>query len=77
LIVDCTRPEPLAKAATELLLDAGRREAMGRAGRELVLERFDWPPLAAKAAEILGLAEPSSEMSRAAIVRKPAEAVVA
>ena len=46
LIVDCTRPEPLADAVIDLLAgDASRLEAMGRCGRQWVVENLDWPVL--------------------------------
>ena len=61
LIVDCTRPEPLADTVSELLADGPRREHMGQAARQHVLARFDWQQLVDKAATILGLA---SEMQK-------------
>jgi L-malate glycosyltransferase len=39
-VVPPRQPEALAAALTEVLLDRGRREAMGRAGRGRFLERF-------------------------------------
>jgi len=77
LIVDCTRPEPLVESIAELLADAERRVRMGQAAREHVLIRFDWPQLAARAAEILGLEGQVPAMRSIAIAREPAEAVVA
>lgn len=49
-IVACETPEPLAHLLTELLGDRARLEAMGRAGRAWVAERFDWDALALQAA---------------------------
>jgi phosphatidylinositol alpha-1,6-mannosyltransferase len=54
VIVDCTRPEPLAEAVAELLADGPRREAMGAAAREWALTHFDWPRLAEQVAAIVG-----------------------
>jgi phosphatidyl-myo-inositol dimannoside synthase len=53
LIVDCTRPEPLAQAIGDLLLDPARREAMGRAGRQWVESHFDWSRLSERLGGIL------------------------
>jgi len=39
-------PSDLAKAICAMLADDEQREQMGRNGREMVLERFDWPVLA-------------------------------
>jgi phosphatidylinositol alpha-1,6-mannosyltransferase len=77
LIVDCTRPEPLAEAVCGLLLDGERRQRMGQAAREHVVSTFDWPQLAGRAAEILGLATEASEPVEPASVRRCREAVVA
>jgi cytidyltransferase-like protein len=77
LIVDCTRPEPLAEAVGELLVDKGRRARMGQAAREHALAQFDWPQLAARAAGILGLHGEAPAMPAIAIAQEPAEAVVA
>ena len=75
LIVDCTRPEPLAEAVSGLLLDHERRQQMGQAARVYAASKFDWPQLAARAAGILGIDEP--RVWPAAEIREPSEAVVA
>jgi glycosyltransferase involved in cell wall biosynthesis len=38
----------LARAMSELLLDAGRRDDYARRSRAVALERFDWNTLAAR-----------------------------
>lgn len=55
-MVDCTGPHQLAAVVTELLTDADRRARMGRAGRQWVVERFDWDALSRQALTIF--AEP-------------------
>ncbi|MBI3466172.1 MAG: glycosyltransferase family 4 protein [Planctomycetes bacterium] len=52
LIVDCREPEPLAKGVVSLLTSPEEREAMGRAGRQWVLQQFDWEQLARQASTI-------------------------
>ena len=52
ILVGCDAPEELGVAIDGLLQDADRRERMGRAGREWVVERFGWERLAARAAEM-------------------------
>ena len=54
VVVDCTAPEPLAEALRELLLDEQRRDAMGQAARQWVVDRFDWSALAGEAAKLFG-----------------------
>lgn len=46
LVVDPTRPEPLAEAITSLLLDRERAERMGRAGAEWVHREWTWEHMA-------------------------------
>ena len=41
LVVDPTRPEPLAEAITSLLTDRARAEAMGKAGAAVGAQRVD------------------------------------
>jgi phosphatidylinositol alpha-1,6-mannosyltransferase len=53
-VVDCTRPEPLASAITQLLSDDDRRRRMGHAARQWVEQTLDWTPLAAEAYSALG-----------------------
>jgi len=48
LVVDPTRPEPLAEAIVSLLLDRPRAEAMGRAGAEWVHREWTWEQMAAR-----------------------------
>lgn len=51
-IVNCDGPEKLAGVLTELLRDPAELAAMGRRGRAWVEERFDWPQVATRAAEV-------------------------
>jgi phosphatidylinositol alpha-1,6-mannosyltransferase len=53
LVVDCTRPQPLAEAVMGLLLDADRRQAMGVAARAWAEAHFDWSHAAWCAARAL------------------------
>lgn len=46
LVVDPTRPEPLAEALVSLLRDPARAEAMGRAGAEWVHREWTWDQMA-------------------------------
>ena len=48
-IVDCTSHETLQGTLDELLADPGLLRRMGAKGREFVVDRFDWPNVAAKA----------------------------
>jgi glycosyltransferase involved in cell wall biosynthesis len=41
-------PEALAASVCELVADEPRREAMGEAARELAVERYAWPAIAAR-----------------------------
>jgi phosphatidylinositol alpha-1,6-mannosyltransferase len=52
LLVAAEEPEPLADVLTELLRDAPRRAAMGRAARQWAVERFDWGPLTRRAEQL-------------------------
>lgn len=49
LVVPCDRPGAPAAALAELLADPQRLDRMGRAGREWVAGKFDWPVLTAEA----------------------------
>lgn len=49
VVVSCDRPDEPAAALAELLTDRARLDRMGRAGREWVRGKFDWPILAAEA----------------------------
>lgn len=53
VIVDCTRPEPLASAVINLLKDRDKLSAMGVAGRRHVEQSFSWDGLARQAMERL------------------------
>jgi phosphatidylinositol alpha-1,6-mannosyltransferase len=59
-LVPCDNPEPLARAVIDLLEHPDRRRAMGAAGREWVVDHFDWVPLK-KQAEAL-FAGPSASL---------------
>ena len=48
-LINCDRPEELARTVSALLGDPGRRAAFGERARQSVLERFDWPVLARQA----------------------------
>jgi phosphatidylinositol alpha-1,6-mannosyltransferase len=68
LLVPCEGPEKLAEAAIDLLSDAPRREAMGRAARQWAVAQFDWESLARQAANFLGMETgPSRREQRAAV----------
>jgi phosphatidylinositol alpha-1,6-mannosyltransferase len=49
VVVPCDRPDEPAAGLAELLGDPARLDRMGRAGREWVAGKFDWPILAAEA----------------------------
>ena len=53
LVVDPTRPEPLAEAITPLLIDRDRAEAMGRAGAEWVHSEWTWDRMADRLKDML------------------------
>ena len=48
LLVPPRRPDRLAEALTALLVDRGRAQTMGKAGRARVEERFSWTSVAAR-----------------------------
>ncbi|WP_020408726.1 glycosyltransferase family 4 protein [Hahella ganghwensis] len=52
-VVDCTRPEPLAKEITELLENREKRENMGNLGRQHVESSLDWSQLAEQARQLM------------------------
>ena len=52
LVVPCETSEGIATAIAPLLRDESRREAMGRAAREWVAEKFDWSALAVQAGQV-------------------------
>jgi phosphatidyl-myo-inositol dimannoside synthase len=51
-LVDCDAPEDLARTVVALLGDPGRRAEMGAHGRQLVVDRFDWPSLTREASDL-------------------------
>ncbi len=53
VVVDCTKPEGLARSVIELMLDNNRREQMGHAGRKWVVRQFDWEVLSNQAMRLL------------------------
>ncbi len=55
LVIDCKKPELLARTVADLLLDTARRERFGQAARRMVVERFDWGPLTRQAGSLFGL----------------------
>jgi len=55
LIGDCSTPDFLVDALSALLLDEPRRAAMGQAGRQWVLQQFDWRSLVKQAAEMFDI----------------------
>jgi phosphatidylinositol alpha-1,6-mannosyltransferase len=52
-VIPCEGPHLLAEKVAELLKDANRRNEMGRAARQWVVQHFDWSVLAARASELL------------------------
>jgi phosphatidylinositol alpha-mannosyltransferase len=52
LLVPPGEPRALGEAIAALLEDESRREAFGRAGRELAVERYSWDDIARRLAEI-------------------------
>lgn len=66
VIVDCTQPDPLAHAVIELLNDPERRQQMGAAARQWIVDHFDWSALAEQAQRAFDLIPPASRTSRPA-----------
>jgi phosphatidylinositol alpha-1,6-mannosyltransferase len=56
-LVPCEDPEPLAAAIVELLADRERLDRMGEAGRQWVVDCFDWAALSAQAHELFSRLE--------------------
>jgi phosphatidylinositol alpha-1,6-mannosyltransferase len=52
LVVSCENPGPLAAQLVELLPDRERLARMGHAGRQWVVERFDWAALGRQALDL-------------------------
>lgn len=63
ILVPPSDPPALARALDSLLADAGRRRAMGRAGRRLVAERFDLRDQAVAVAVAIGPREPVARVT--------------
>ena len=55
MLIPCASPEPVAEASVKLLRDTDRRYQMGRAGRDWVVEQFDWKFLGKRAEQLFGL----------------------
>jgi phosphatidylinositol alpha-1,6-mannosyltransferase len=53
-VVDCDGPDRLAAMLIELLQDKDRLTRMGEAGRQWVVEHFDWEKLARQAGKLFG-----------------------
>jgi len=66
LVVDPTRPEPIAEAIMSLLQDRARADAMGRAGAEWVHREWTWDTMAAKLNAMLQRAVGGKQASTAA-----------
>lgn len=58
LLVDATSVDAVAHALVTLLRDPARAAAMGRAGRQWMLQRWTWPTAAARLAALLRGDEP-------------------
>jgi phosphatidyl-myo-inositol dimannoside synthase len=56
-VVACDDPGPLAAMVVELLSDRLRLDHMGAAGREWVVEQFDWLSLSRRAEHVFGMVE--------------------
>ncbi|MCI0459252.1 MAG: glycosyltransferase family 4 protein [Gemmataceae bacterium] len=53
-VVCCDGPETISELLAQLLSDQGLLDEMGKAGRRMVMERFDWENLAQQAARTFG-----------------------
>jgi glycosyltransferase involved in cell wall biosynthesis len=53
VVVTESNPDSFARGVAELLRDPARREALSRAGRHAVVERFGWDAIAARCVEAL------------------------
>jgi phosphatidylinositol alpha-1,6-mannosyltransferase len=71
-VVDCRTPEPLAGQIVSLLDDPARRDEMGSAARNHVVELLDWDALAGEADALFS----RSELSRNLQAQESAEATV-
>jgi glycosyltransferase involved in cell wall biosynthesis len=52
ILVDPLRPEQIADAIVHLISDPARAEAMGKRGRGLILEKYNWE---SEASKLIGL----------------------
>jgi phosphatidylinositol alpha-1,6-mannosyltransferase len=66
-VVSCDGPEEVAVLVAELLRDRDRREAMGRAGRQWVVDNFDWEVLCRQAAALFRLTPEGTELPAAVV----------
>lgn len=57
IVVNCEGPELLATSVTDLLLDPERRQRMGLAARDWVVNQFSWTALAEQAKSIFASIE--------------------
>jgi phosphatidylinositol alpha-1,6-mannosyltransferase len=60
-IVDCDDVTALAGCVSDLLDDPAQLEHMGQAGRQLVVERFDWEALCRQATRLFAHPTPEAE----------------
>jgi phosphatidylinositol alpha-1,6-mannosyltransferase len=71
-VVNCDGPEKLAAVLSELLSDPAELAEMGRRGRAWVEGRFDWPQVAARAAEVFDrLVNPGSHAGGGVLDQPP------
>lgn len=63
-IVDCDRPDDLARLLVDLLPRRDLLERMGHAGRQWTVENFDWAALARKATQLFDSRRPQRVSAR-------------
>lgn len=76
VVVPCERPETLSETVVELLLDQQRLDAMGSAGRDWVVERFDWEALGDQAASMFGIPRAANEHDASLTIEATSETTV-